>query len=285
MVDERRQSVRDPQTLTVMVLTGGTGRTADQVLRAALAQFTKPAVEVVRKTQLRRVGEARQAVETAEMTHAVICHTLVDPRIRDAVIHESERRGVPTVDLLGPLLNLLDDHLPGPPQLRPGLCYELNKEYFDRIDAVDFTLAHDDGARPEGLGSADVVLVGVSRVAKSVTCSYLANRGVRAANVPLVPGCPIPWQLTELDPRRVFGLTMNVHRLRSVREARVERMRVGAVQPYVTLADITTELRFAEHLCRDHGWRSVDVSYKAVEEVAYEILRLLDAVTREERTD
>jgi regulator of PEP synthase PpsR (kinase-PPPase family) len=260
--------------LTIVLLSGGTGRTAASVLGAALAQFDHEDVRIVRRAEIRSVPSAVRVVKDAAKQRAVLCHTLVEPAVRQAVVREAERHMVPTVDVLGPVLAVLADRL-GTPKRAPGLSYQLNKEYFDRTDAVDFTLAHDDGARLDELAQADVVLVGVSRVAKSVTCFYLAYRGVRAANVPLVLGCEPPAELMPLASKKIIGLSMNAQRLQAVRSARVERMAMGAVENYVNIQDIAEELRYAHHVMSEHGWRSIDVSYKAVEEIAKEVTQMI----------
>ena len=178
--------------LSVVIISGATGRTATQVVNAALAQFERPHVRVVKRHNVRTVTAARKIVRELESDHTVICHSLVSPAVRDAVVAEASRRMIPAVDILGRVLAVLSDHLGVAPQRKPGLSYKLQKEYFDRIDAVSFTLEHDDGAGLSTLAEADVVLVGVSRVSKSVTCFYLAYRGIRAANVPLIPGVDLP---------------------------------------------------------------------------------------------
>jgi len=264
----------DDKPLQIVLVSGGTGRTAEAVLSSAMAQFGDKKTKLIRRIELRSADAAVEIVREAAAAKAVLIHTLVEPEVRDALVREAERRGVPAVDVLGPVLSVLDDYL-GPPQRRPGLSYELNKERFDRIDAVDFTLAHDDGLRLRDLPRADVVLVGVSRVAKSVTCCFLASHGVRAANVPIVMGIEPPAELLRLDPRKVIGLTMNAQRLQAIRTARVSRMGVEAVERYDEIRLVADELRYAQQLMTRHEWRCIDVSYKAVEEVTRDVLGFL----------
>lgn len=261
----------------VYLVSGGTGRTADQVVKAALAQFDKPHVCLIHQTQVRSIQAARNIVRQAAKNRGMIVHTLVEPKVREAVLKEAERRLVPTVDLLGPVLHSLEDHLHIVPRNQPGLSYELFKEQFDRMDAVDFTLAHDDGEMLRTISEADVVLVGVSRVAKSVTCFYLAYRGIRAANVPLIPELQVPSELTALEPTRVIGLTMNVHRLQAIRSARLGKMRYGSVNKYVDVDELQQELRYATELMHRNHWNCIDVSYLAVEEIATRVLETIDA--------
>ena len=270
----RRTTGGRPQK--VVILSGGSGRTGRQVLQAALAQFEHPLVEIVTRPRVRSVKTALKVIESARAQRALVCHTLVQPDVREAVSQACQRHSVDCVDLLGPTLALLEDHLDHAPQNRPGLAYELNKEQFARIDAVDFTLAHDDGQRVKDLKQADVVLVGASRVSKSVTCFYLAYRGIRAANIPLLLVTPPPEELFELDRHKVIGLTMNAHRLQHLREARGGAIGAANLGDYTDLRHIAKELRYAQALMSEHGWRSIDVSYKAVEEVAGEIIELLE---------
>ena len=261
--------------LTIMILSGGTGRTGERVIQSALAQFDRPSVEIALKTRVRTPQAALETIDSAQAKQAILCHTLVQPEIREIVMRECQLRGVHVVDLLGPTLSLLDDHLEDSPRNQPGLSSELNKEQFERMDAVDFTLAHDDGARLKDLKQADVVLVGVSRVSKSVTCFYLAARGVRAANVPFTMIHGFPPELEQLDPQRVVGLVMNASRLSAIRRTRLDRISSRPVEGYADRCDIARELRHATNIIQRHGWQWIDVSYKATEEVASEIIEIL----------
>jgi regulator of PEP synthase PpsR (kinase-PPPase family) len=261
--------------LPIHVISGATGRTCDEVLRAALAQFDDPKVEVVLRTGVRTVEVVEELVEEAAAAGAVVCHSVVEPATREALLKKLRIRNVPSVDVLGPLITLLEDYLGQSPRRQAGLSYQLQKESFDRIDAVDFTLEHDDGCGLGDLDLADVVIVGVSRVSKSVTCFYLSYQGVRAANVPLVPDLPPLPQLLKVDPKKVIGLTMNANRLRSVREVRIGTMGEGPFGEYGDRRAITAELSGANEIMKAHGWRSIDVSYKSVEEVAKEVLALI----------
>lgn len=267
--------VKKRKALKVFLLSGGTGRTSESVLNSALAQFDCHEPEVICHFQVRSVRAAVKAIREAGASKAVVFHTVVAPKIREAVLNEAKRAGVPTFDVLGPALAILEDHLEAKPQRAPGLSHEIRKEHFDRIDAVDFTLAHDDGLLVDELHLADVVLVGVSRVSKSVTCFYLAYRGIRAANVPIVDCNEPPDQLHQLDPKKVVGLTMNARRLMSLREARLQQLGGGSNEQYVDQRAVARELMRTGMLVEKSGWHSLDVSYMSVEEVAHEVLRLV----------
>ncbi|GIW91409.1 MAG: putative pyruvate, phosphate dikinase regulatory protein [Pirellulaceae bacterium] len=271
----QNRALETQPTLRVMIISGGTGRTAQTVLRSALAQFPERAIECQVKAHVRGVRAAVAAVRQASRRGAVVFHSLVDPKVRAGVLHELERLGVPAVDVLGPAVSLLADRLGEQPAGRAGLAYELNKEQLDRMEAVDFTLAHDDGQGLHDLNRADVVLVGVSRVAKSVTCFYLAYRGIRAANVPLIPALPIPKELVAMPPEKIIGLWMNVDRLVAIRRARVAAGAQGVSPEYCDPTAVDRELRWARRIINQHGWRALDVSYMAVEEIAREVRRLI----------
>ncbi len=261
--------------LKIIVLSGGTGRTAEQVVRSAVAQFDDPRARIVVRGKIRSPAAAREAVRKARQEGAIICHTFVVPKVRAAVIHEAETQMLPTVDIMGPVLSVLIDFLGAAPRGKAGLSYALNKAHFDRLDAVDFTAAHDDGLRIRELGKAEVVLVGVSRVSKSVTCLYLAAHGIRAANVPLTPTAPLPPELLQLDPKKVIGLTMNAQRLRQIRQARAPHLGRANLDKYLGSDDVQLELRTAQNIMAKNHWRCIDISYKSVEEVAQEILGII----------
>lgn len=260
------------QPLHIAILSGGTGRTASHVVNAALAQFDHPNVRIVRHNHIATVAEVRRIIRDMPAGPLVIFHSLVSPAVCEAAMAEASRRMIPAVDILGRALAALSDHLGVEPLRQPGLSYQLQKEQFDRIDAVSYTLEHDDGAGLNTLAAADVVLVGVSRASKSVTCFYLAYRGVCAANVPLIPGVPVPDELIALPPAKVIGLTVTPQRLRAIRESRRARLGTGVADYYVGANEIAEELRYALKIFRKHGWKYLDVSYMAVEEVAVQVL-------------
>ena len=213
-------------------------------------------------------------MKEARDARAVVFYTLVGDATRDAMARAARRLLVPVVDVLGPAFSALHDLFKRAPCATPGLLYASNREHFDRQEAIEYTLKHDDGQHPHELDAADVVLVGVSRVSKSSTCFYLAYEGIKAANVPLVPGVPHPPELQQLKPERVIGLRMNVHRLMTVREGRAGDLGIEPTNDYFCERAIARETIEANRLMDAHGWRSIDVSYMAVEEIARDVLAL-----------
>ena len=202
-------------------------------------------------------------------------YTLVAEETRRTMKKLAAEHLVPTVDLLGPVFGALDDLFHSRRKARPGLLYSSEKERFERMRAIDFTLTHDDGARPRELSRADVVLVGVSRSSKSSTCFFLAYRGIRAANVPLVQGVPPPPELLKVPKRRVVGLRVNVQRLITVREVRVHDKRLRFADHYLDKRTVAQEVLYANRLMDTQGWDAIDVSYMAIEEIANEVMRLV----------
>ncbi len=232
---------------------------------------------IVRRRNLRSEADVVREVRHAADAHAVICHSLVVPQLRDTLLREATRLRIPTINVLGPLLTMLQDYFGQAPRGLPGLAFQMQRERLERIDAVDFTLAHDDGCGLADLDQADVVLVGASRVAKSVTCSYLAYEGICAANVPLIPGLEPPPELSAIDRSKVIGLTMNANRLQSLRQARIKTLGDGSFDKYGSLHEIEAELRDLERIMGRYGWRRINVSYMSVEEVAQEIVSLIQS--------
>jgi regulator of PEP synthase PpsR (kinase-PPPase family) len=265
---------------TIFVVSDGRGDTGLQVVRAGLVQFKARRPRIESRPFVRSVAEVEEIVHQAASLEAVVFYTLVADDTRRAMKESSEAELVPAVDLLGPAFSALHDLFESAPDAVPGLLYESDREHFDRIDAIDYTLKHDDGQRPHELHLADVVLVGVSRASKSSTCFYLAYEGIRAANVPLVPRLAPPAELLALDPRRVIGLRINTMRLKSVREARVLSLGDASLDDYVDKRTMAQEIRYANELMARHDWRTIDVSYLAIEEVAKEVLGIIRPVRR-----
>lgn len=260
------------------VVSDGRGETASLVLRAALVQFEGREVEMVVRPEVRTAAQVETVLNEAAERDATVFYTLVVVEARRAMNRIAADLLVPVVDVLGPSFSALHDVLQSEPVARPGLFYSSDRARFDRHKAIDYTLKHDDGQRPEDLAEADVVLVGVSRAAKSTTCFYLAFQGVMAANVPLVPGTPLPEELSACDPLKVIGLNVNVTRLLTVRKARARHLSHGSLDAYLDRREIVSEVRYAAQTVAQHGWRSIEASYLAVEETAREVMRMLGRV-------
>jgi regulator of PEP synthase PpsR (kinase-PPPase family) len=256
----------------VFIVSDGTCRTCEQVVKSALVQFDDPRVKIVLCPGIRTNEHVIRVVDDAAREKAIIFFTLVKESARKALKDAANERLVESIDVLGPALTGLNSLIRRPPRATPGLFYRSEREHFDRMDAIDYTLRHDDGQRMSELGQADVILVGVSRASKSSTCFYLAYRGIRAANVPLIPGVPVPPELARVAPKRVIGLSINCRRLQAIRHARMHLMGVSDIDQYVDAKSIAEEVRSAHHQMVQQGWHRIDVSYLAIEEIARRVI-------------
>jgi regulator of PEP synthase PpsR (kinase-PPPase family) len=259
--------------LTILAVSGGTGETAKQITHTAALQFEDAPVKVVVRGNIRTARQVRAVVKEAKERGCLILHTLVSDDLRRLMLTESRLNDVDAMDLLGPVLERLAEHLDVAPLGKPGLRALSEEGKSREIEAVDFAFRHDDGQRIEDLSRAEIVLVGVSRAMKTPTMLYLAYRGWFVANVPLILGAPPPEKLQALDRGRVFHLRMAPDRLLELRRVRARRNLIPA-DSYASMDHIRKELRYADRLCSGNGWRRVDVTGKSVEEVAREIISL-----------
>ena len=258
----------------IVVASDATGRTAEVVVRAALVQFRGAEVQLLLHPHTRTAEDVREAVREASEVGGLIVHTLVSQEMRSLMLTEARAKHVPTIDLLGPLLLRLEDLLALQPLAKPGLFRDMDAEYRRRFDVMDFTVRHDDGQEPQGLVHADLVLVGVSRTSKTPLSMFLAWRGLRVANVPIVQSLPLPEELGRVAPQKVVGLTIKPERLLELRRSRLLQMETPPKFPYADARQIWAELEYAQNLCVRGGWPLVDVTDKSVEEVAAEVLVL-----------
>lgn len=258
----------------VYVVSDATGATARRVVEAALAQFSGAEVTVEQIPGVQTEEQVQQLIDRAARNGGTIVHTLVIPYLRQTMLTEGRRRHVVTIDLMGPLLARLSETLELSPLAKPGLLRQLDESYFERIGAIDFAVRHDDGRNPEELPQADLVLVGVSRTSKTPISVFLAYRGWRVANVPIVANLEPPPALFQVDRRRIIALTIQPERLLKLRQARANRMTRGISLQYASPEYIQKELDWAELILRRERWITVDVTNKSIEECAAEIVEL-----------
>lgn len=268
----------------IFIVSDGTGRTATQALSAALTQFHEQEVEIVLHKEVRTKALILNAIKAASKQQAFIVHTMVSNQLRDYMITQSRGLNVETIDLMGPLLGRLSEKLIRVPSEKPGLFSELNKEYFQRIDAMQFAFQHDDGMRPEGLHKAEIVLLGVSRTFKTPLSIYLAFKGWFVANVPIVLGVEPPMELFQIPTERIVCLTNNAHNLSTLRHSRLERLG-GNSEFYVNPAQVQKELNYAHSIFnRQKRWPVVKVTNKPIEEIAAIIVALINNNDSDERS-
>ncbi|WP_298436242.1 pyruvate, water dikinase regulatory protein [Geobacter sp.] len=261
----------------IYLFSDATGETVERVVRAALSQFRDVEVRFHRMSRIRSREDVRHSLEEVLKERGIVVYTLVDTELAQLLRDEAEAHGLQSVDLISPLLYKLSDFFGVPPQKEPGLLYQLNAEYHKRVEAVDFTVKHDDGQDPRGLAKADFVLVGVSRSSKTPLSMYLAHKGYKVANVPLVKGIEPPPELFKVNPSRVVGLIIDPHRLVEIRSARLRNLGQSARGSYAALEKVEEELETCRRLYRRNpGWLVIDVTRKSVEESAAEILQRLN---------
>ncbi len=259
----------------VLIVSDGTGRTARQALNAALTQFQGMEMDVIVYSDVREQPEIKKIVARARKSKALIVHTLVTDSLRELIIRESHNNNVETIDLMGPLLTRLSGKFIHEPSQQPGLYNKLNKEYFQRIDAMQFAFNHDDGQRTESVDEADVILLGVSRTFKTPISIYLAYKGWFAANVPIIMGLNPPEILKQVDPSKIFCLTTNASRLSELRKTRHVRLG-GTIENYSEPEFVSREINFANRYYNlHHKWTIVSVTAKSIEEIASEILAIM----------
>ena len=262
-----------PDLPPVYVVSGGTGASGEQLTHTVLAQFPGQVVPVITLSHVRERNQIEDVVAQACSTGGTIVHTLVDVRLRTTLMSLALKQGVVAIDLVGGLQSQLAAVLRCEPLGQPGLYRRLNRDYFERISAIEFTLSHDDGIDPEGWSQADLVLAGVSRTGKTPLSIYLSVLGWKVANVPIVLGLPAPPELLQLDIHHTVGLTINLDRLLALRQQRYLRMGRQAPADYINPEFIEAEIQMAEKLYRQHGFTILNVTNKPIESTADEIIR------------
>jgi len=256
----------------IFVVSGGRGASGEQLLQTALAQFNNCEVPIEIIGEVTTEEQVQTAVERAERVGGSIVHTLVDADLRQKMIVLARERNVTAIDLIGAVMLHLTNLLSQEPIGRPGLYRQIRETYFKRIEAIEFTVDHDDGRKPHDLHRAEIVVVGVSRVGKTPLSIYLGTRGWKVANVPLVIELDPPEQLFQIDPRRVVGLTIDPQHLQSFRDQRQQKLGLRSPSSYTDLAALYDEVKYAERVCQRGGFPLVDITERSIEENADEVI-------------
>jgi regulator of PEP synthase PpsR (kinase-PPPase family) len=267
-------------TLEIYIVSGGMGASAEQIARTALAQFQGIEARITIVPLVRTSGDVLAVVDRAAVAGGIIVHTLVDAELRQEVVTRARERGVAEVDVIGPVLGNLADLVGQQPLGTPGLYRKVRADYFRRIEAIEFAVAHDDGRNTSELEFADVVLIGVSRAGKTPLSIYLAMRGYKTANVPLVKGIAPPKELSRIEPTRVIGLTLEPERLAAYRRQRQPHLGAMASTSYSSPREIFEDLEYARQIFRQGRFATVDVTSKPIEESANEVVALVGGRNR-----
>lgn len=270
-------SLMNPSSpLHLHLVSDATGDTVRSVARACLVQFE--GVEMVEHywVLVRSSAQMERVIEgIAKNTGIVLC-TVVDEALRAALESACRQMKVQYVPLLDPVISAIASHVGGRSRGLPGRQHSLDAAYFDRIEAMHYTMAHDDGQGLGTLHEADLVLVGVSRTSKTPTCIYLANRGLKAANVPFVPELPLPKPLTQLSGPLIIGLTVHPSRLIQIRRNRLLMLKEDNETAYVDIERVEREVREARRYFLSKNWPIIDVTRRSIEETAAAIIQVYE---------
>ena len=259
----------------IYVVSGGRGLAGNNMVQSLLIQYPENDIPVVIVPQISDEDQIFDVVMQAKTDGGLIAHTMVNPDLRKKINELCTEFDVRVVDFMGDLAAHLDDMLDVEPLKHPGLYREINQEYFDRIDSIEFTLSHDDGMSPERLKSAEIILTGVSRAGKTPLSVYLAMFGWKVANVPLVKNIPPPNELFQVDPQRVFGLHIGLHQLIAHRKKRIQSWNNFQNEDYISEQSIKEEIRNAMFVFDRGGFTVLNVSNKPIESTANEILNIM----------
>ncbi len=271
VTEMQQEQTPTANVLEILIVSGGVGASAELLAHTVLAQFpdVQPTLHI--HAHVHDLQEIKDIVAAAAESNGLILHTLVDQRDREGMIDEAQQLGVDAIDVAGPIMDYLADRMDMKPIGQAGRYRKLYNQYFKRVEAIEFTIAHDDGQRSADLADADIVLMGVSRLGKTPLSIYLAMQGWKVANVPIVPGIRLPEDIWNVDRRRVIGLLIEPPQLAVHRQWRAKRLGVKTTD-YVEPQQIAGELREANRFYVSHDIPVVDVTNKPIETSGTEII-------------
>ena len=256
------------------LVSDSTGETVGLVARACLVQFENIHAEEHLWPMVRTEDQVAEVITGIQENPGFVLFTIVNEDLRDILQDGCRKLQVPCIAVLDPVTAALGAHLDAEVHAQPGRQHVMDAEYFSRIEAMHFVLSHDDGQSTRDLDEADVVLLGVSRTSKTPTSIYLANRGIKTANIPIVPGCPIPEELFKANGPLIIGLTKEPKRLVEIRRQRLRMLDQDEETDYVDLEKVSKEINEARRLFNKNDWPVINVSRKSIEETAATILQL-----------
>ena len=258
------------------LVSDSTGETLMTVARAAVAQY--PRVRAIEHVYplVRSHKQLDRVLREIEAAPGIVLYTIINAEIAQRIEAKCKENGTPCLSVLDPILVTFQSYLGAEKSPRVAGQHVLDQDYFRRIDALNFALVHDDGQMTDRLADADVVLVGISRTSKTPTCIYLANRGIKAANVPMVPGIPLPPNLAELTKPLIIGLVASPERIVQIRQHRLLSLKADDETSYVDRTAVAEEVAHTRKLCARHGWPTIDVTRRSIEETAAAVVNLLN---------
>ena len=262
----------------IIIISDGTGETAAQMTKAAMVQFRNHEAHFARYKNIRNEAQIQAIMEDAETSRDLVVYTIVSPQLRQFLVQHAHQHNIPCVDLLGPLLVGLASYFGYEPKSIAGLLHDVNEQYFKRIEAMEYTIAHDDGRDLTNLVKADLIILGISRTSKTPLSMYLSHQGWKVVNIPLIQGFEVPKEIFDVDQRRVIGLTIDPENLATIRRARLERLGHDKGGEYADPEKVNQEIEYANELFRrNRRWPIFNVTGKALEETASEIIKLMSS--------
>jgi regulator of PEP synthase PpsR (kinase-PPPase family) len=269
--------IEQKKNLKIIIISDGTGETATAMTRAAMSQFQDKEIFFTRYKNVRTKEHINGIFTEAAIHHDMVVYTIVSPELRNHILELGRKEKVRAVDLLGPLLTNFANLFETEPDYQPGLLHAVNDKYFEKVSAVEFTLNHDDGRNIKSLEEADVILVGISRTSKTPLSIYLSLEGLKVVNIPIILGMPLPEKVALIDQRKIFGLTIDPEALHEIRKNRLTRLGVEQDGDYADIKKVAQEIEWANNIFSENKrWPVFNVTGKALEETAAEILKLLN---------
>jgi len=261
------------QIPVIYVISDALGETAEFVSRAAAAQFNGVKTKIRRVPYVQDETHIDDILEEALEEQAILVYTLVLTNLRQYIERRAQEKNLITIDILSPLISALSEKTGLQPKNVPNIISRLDEQYFRKVEAVEFAVKYDDGKDPRGALYADVVLIGVSRTSKTPLSMYLAHKGIKTANIPLVPEVTPPRELFIISPKKIFGLVLSPEKLNQIRSERLKTLGLGASADYAALNRIMEELEYAEQIMKKIGCLTIDTTTRAVEETASIIMQ------------
>ncbi len=258
---------------TIYIISDSVGDTAELVIKAGLSQFLTSDYEIHRVPYVEDKDTIDETLQIVKDKNSIIGFTIVDPELRAYINERVKLLEIESIDIMGPMMDAMERVFKDEPRFEPGLVYKLDKDYFKRIESIEFAVRYDDGRDPRGISRADVVLIGVSRTSKTPLSQYLAHKRLKVANVPVMPEVDVPEELFNIDPRKCIGLKINPEKLNDIRKERLKALGLGEHATYAHKKRIEEELIYFNKIIDEIGCDVIDVSNKAVEETANIILQ------------
>ncbi|UTW55471.1 kinase/pyrophosphorylase [Kordiimonas sp. SCSIO 12610] len=272
VTDSLISTLNEDRKFHLHLVSDSTGETLEAIIAAALVQFEGVNVSKHFWPLIRTATQMERLMVDIKEQPGLVMYTLVNPEIQATLEQNCKEANLPVLSILDPVISLLGSYFGMQASHNPGRQHIMDANYFDRIDAVHFTMAHDDGQLAEDIPLADIVLIGVSRSSKTPTSIYLANKGFKTANVPFVPNCPMPAVLDNLPDKFVIGLTASPERLVQIRTNRLRSINEDEEADYTDIDLIKDETKQCRRYCNERGWSTIDVTRRSIEETAASIM-------------